>query len=417
MTKKAAPSTTPSAPEDWGARFNELTESFSPGAPIEEKALFAGRQDQLGQLVDSVRQRGRHAIVFGERGVGKTSLVNILPLILSGSAHNPAYVRVSATPDDTFASLWRKVFKRLSYRQGSVTRQIADDYPQGMSPDDVQLELANFPHTEVPIIVVDEFDRIQDRAVTTLVADTIKSLSDYSVNVTVVVVGVAENVRDLITGHESISRSLMQIRMPRMTEDELGRIIFDRYARSGIQASGDALWKMTFLSRGLPYYAHLLGMYAGRSAVQENRLEVADRDVEHALTLSIADIDQAIKERFHMAITTQRKDTLFFPVLAACALAMTDELGRFQQAAVEEPLTKILGERKKATTYAFHMNAMCTPERGSVLERKGEANNPRYRFADPLMQPFTIMKGLSEKLISDETAEVYATRRQLNLSL
>ncbi|HLX21823.1 MAG TPA: ATP-binding protein [Usitatibacter sp.] len=407
----------PNTPDAWNALFGELTESFSPGAPIEERELFAGRLEELAQLVDAVRQRGRHAIVFGERGVGKTSLANILRLILSGLPHTPAYVRVSATPDDTFASLWRKVFKRLSYPAGSSSRQIADDYPKELTPDDVQLELSNFSSTEIPLVVLDEFDRIKDKAVTTLVADTIKALSDYSVNVTVVIVGIAENVQELIVGHESISRSLMQIRMPRMTMDELARIIHARYQRSGFSVKDDALWKMTFLSRGLPYYAHLLGMYAGRSAAQEERLLVSDRDVEHAVKLALTDIDQAIKERFHSAITTQRKDTLFFPVLVACALATTDELGRFQQAAVEEPLSTILGERKKATTYAFHLNAMCTPERGPVLERKGEANNPRYRFADPMMQPYTIMKALSENLITDETAKIFETRRQLNLSI
>jgi DNA-binding NtrC family response regulator len=45
---------------------------FTPSAPINDKALFAGRIDQVRQVMDAVSQRGRHAVIYGERGVGKT---------------------------------------------------------------------------------------------------------------------------------------------------------------------------------------------------------------------------------------------------------------------------------------------------------------------------------------------------------
>ena len=43
---------------------------FSPTAPIDERDLFAGRTDQIRKLIDAINQKGQHAIVFGERGVG-----------------------------------------------------------------------------------------------------------------------------------------------------------------------------------------------------------------------------------------------------------------------------------------------------------------------------------------------------------
>jgi Cdc6-like AAA superfamily ATPase len=139
-------------------------------------------------------------------------------------------VKVNSDPKDTFTSIWKKVFKRLNYettRDGGppVLRTIADDYTDNLSPDDVQLELSNFAANQVPLIVLDEFDRIENETVTSLMADTIKALSDYCVNATVVIVGVAEDVAGLIKGHESIARSLIQVRMPRMSQDELAEII------------------------------------------------------------------------------------------------------------------------------------------------------------------------------------------------
>src|ERR1700733_13370267 len=69
----------PSDDEDLGAQFriDTLLESFSPSAPIDRRDVFAGRRDQLAALYTVMRQRGQHAVIYGERGVGKTSLASI----------------------------------------------------------------------------------------------------------------------------------------------------------------------------------------------------------------------------------------------------------------------------------------------------------------------------------------------------
>jgi len=405
--------------DQWDVLFAEITDAFSPGAPIQERDLFAGRAPQLQALVDSVHQRGRHAVLFGERGVGKTSLVNIVPAVVRRPPKEVLPVRVNCSPDDSFTTLWRKVFKRFTYADSAGSRRISDDFAGDLSPDDIQLALEAFSENQIPIVVLDEFDRIENRAVTKLVADTIKALSDYSVNVTVVIVGVAEDVGALIDGHESVSRSLLQVRMPRMSQDELGDIIAKRYKKCGITAADEILWKITFLSRGLPYYPHLLAMYAARRAVESKRRRVTAKDLDEGIRLAIADVDQTIIERYLAATVSQRpNESLYEPVLLACALATSDELGRFQQSAVTAPLNKIIpGKNYEPATFAFHMNAFCSADRQNVLERLGTARNYRYRFTDPMMQPFVILKGLDDGRITDEIAETFASRRQLRLSI
>lgn len=409
--------------EDWSAIRAEITEAFSPGAPVQERDLFSGRSSQITSLEDAVNQRGRHAIVFGERGVGKTSLANVLPLVMHRPNRELIYVRVNADPTDNFTSLWKKVFKRMTYvastLEGPVTRRISEDFGDAMSPDDVQLVLAEFTNNHIPIIVLDEFDRIKDVATIHLVADAIKALSDYSVNATVVIVGVAEDVSTLIKGHESITRSLIQIKMPRMSTEELKQIILTRYNRCGIQTDADAVWKIIFLSRGLPYYTHLLAMHAARYAIDRKKLVVTHQDVDKALEDAISELDQSIKEKYVLAVRSQRaEDTLYAPVLLACAFASTDELGRFQQSAVTVPLNKIIpGKNYMASTFALHMNAFTEDDRGGVLQRFGTARNYRYRFADPMMQPYVILKGLQEGRLTDEVAEIFATKPQLEMFL
>lgn len=408
--------------EDWEHLFAEVTEAFSPGAPIRERDLFSGRLDQIRMLVDAVRQRGRHAIIFGERGVGKTSLANTFALGIHSSTSLLIAEKVNADPNDDFTSLWKKIFKRLAYRIHEngidVMRRVSDDYSSEITPDDVQIEMQSFSINSSPIMILDEFDRVQDPTVSLLVADTIKALSDYSVNATVVVVGVADNIANLIRNHQSISRQLIQVQMPRMNREELSYIITSRLKRVGMTIDEETLWRATFLSRGLPYFTHLLGMHSARSAINKKRLKVGAKDLEEGIRYALVEIDQSLKEKYNHAILSQKpKETLYEPVLLACALADSDELGRFQQKSVEDPLAAIMPGRKyKATTYAFHMNEFCEEKRGRILEKLGEEGNPRYRFANPLMQPYVILKGLSDGRINKQVSDRFLPARQLPIS-
>ena len=62
---------------DKKAKLEILAEAFSPSAPITSKKSFYGRYDQLSKVENAVLEKGQHIIMYGERGVGKTSLANI----------------------------------------------------------------------------------------------------------------------------------------------------------------------------------------------------------------------------------------------------------------------------------------------------------------------------------------------------
>ena len=60
-------------------RMPLVAEAFRPSAPIDRRSLFSGRTDQIAELFSVVAQPGAHAVVYGERGVGKTSLAAVSP--------------------------------------------------------------------------------------------------------------------------------------------------------------------------------------------------------------------------------------------------------------------------------------------------------------------------------------------------
>lgn len=112
---------------------------------------------------------------------------------------------------------------------------------------------------------------------------------------------------------------------------------------------------------------------------------------------------ESIRNAYDKATYSSKKRTLYAAVLLACAIADTDDGGRFQPADICEPISGITNGRISTTDrFANHLKAFCGPDRCSVLVREGTEYRWRYRFSNPLMQPYVIMKGIESGLITDE---------------
>ena len=95
-------------------------------------------------------------------------------------------------------------------------------------------------------------------------ADTIKLLSDRGTRATIVLVGVADSLADLIEAHESVGRNLAEVYVPLMSEDELRDIVTQGWTDSELEFDATATAKIARLARGYPNYAHLLGVNVGQ---------------------------------------------------------------------------------------------------------------------------------------------------------
>jgi replication-associated recombination protein RarA len=272
-------------------RLRALSEAFRPSAPIDRRSLFAGRTAQLGELFAAVDQPGQHAVVFGERGVGKTSLTAVAAETL-GSAQVLAS-RTTCDRSDDFGSVWRKSFDGIQVtvsRPGvgfggqpseatmSGSRMLGDETPHG-----VLRALQAMSGGRRTALFIDEFDRLSDEDDRLLFADTIKALSDQLPNATIVLVGVADDVEQLVMEHRSIERALVQIHMPRMSTEELSEIVVNGLATARVRIDKDALETLAQAAEGLPHYAHLFGQLAGRIALEDLRTTVRLADAEEAV--------------------------------------------------------------------------------------------------------------------------------------
>jgi Cdc6-like AAA superfamily ATPase len=133
--------------DDLLRRTFEASRVFTPAAPIDSQALFAGRTRQVSLVIDAVNQTGQHAIIFGERGVGKTSLANVLAPWLESLGQRVLAPRVNCDSADTFSSAWKKLLSRIQlpgqpHRAGFKAEGLSefasrDRLKEEYSPDDV----------------------------------------------------------------------------------------------------------------------------------------------------------------------------------------------------------------------------------------------------------------------------------------
>jgi Cdc6-like AAA superfamily ATPase len=390
-------------------RVQLLSQAFSPSAPIDQQALFAGRISQLMDVLNALNQKGQHAILFGERGVGKTSLSRVLAKVtVGGSQIQGATINCDATMN--FSSLWHKIAREITVFttknavgfSGSSTQtnmNLASLLPDAVTPDDVRHMLSRLGKT---LIVIDELDRLTDPHVTALLSDTIKTLSDHAIDTTLLLVGVADSVDTLIAEHHSVERALIQVRMPRMSTPELHEIVNKGLEKASMTISVEARSKIAELSQGLPHYTHLLALNASQRAATIDRTEVRIEDVKTAIDKALSGAQQSVISAYHKA-THSPRENLYPQVLLACSLASVDDLGYFAASDVRDPLCGITKKAYAIPAFSQHLNAFCESNRGPVLQRSGTARRFRFRFINPLMQPFVAMHGLKNGLITDHS--------------
>lgn len=388
-----------------------VSRAFSPAAPIDEKGLFAGRTAQLRQVIDTIHQRGQHAIIFGERGLGKTSLAKMLSSFLQTATVAP---HVVCDGTDNYSTLWRKIFSEIevSKRTGRARLRTepandfygaADTLPAEITPDVVRRMLSTLGSQVLLVVIIDEFDRLADAGVRGLFADTIKMLSDYAVPATLVLVGVADTVDELIVEHQSVERALVQIRMPRMADEESEEVVRTGLARVGMAIDRDAVEHLAFLSQGFPHYTQLLALNSCREAIDSGDRRISLAHVDAAIVKTLALAQQTIRNAYHKATTAPRRESLHPQVLLAAALARSDELGYFSAAGAQPPMSLVMGREMPTRGFARHLAELCGPARGPVLMRAGAENGYRFRFVNALMQPFVIMQGFAGRLITRAT--------------
>lgn len=224
------------------------------------------------------------------------------------------------------------------------------------------------------LIVVDEFDRIADP---TGFASFLKALATNVPTVKFCIVGVAQDIKELIKEHESADRLFAGsiVRLPPMSPAELEEIIHTAEASINdfITFDKDATTRLVQLAQGHPYMVHLVGKYALRSAFQADSKIISGYDIEMTLR-GIAEraADPVLEGRYQKAVASspQRES-----VLRALAKKTTEEGEVWTTDAYKVALDEGVDNSSQ------YVGQLVTEEYGAEIEKVRERF---YRFKDSL---------------------------------
>ena len=377
----------------------KLNEVFFPSAPIEDRDLFYGRRKEITSVIGTILEKGQHAVLYGERGVGKTSLSNIIQLSLK----DINVIQVTCDRNDDFCSFWKKALVQIGFKRGNRKIGYSDnlvigDYNLGhlinaqsqFGPTDL-LTLLDCLST-YHLFIFDEYDTILDIRTKEQIADTLKLLSDKSKFITLLIIGVADNVDDLIGRHPSVDRCLRQIIMPRMSEEELEEIVINGATKLSLTVESAVVSAIVNYSTGFPHYTHLLAKYACKNAILSNCDVVKMDDFNVAVKEAIVNVQQRLTSQYQKAIITSKKVSHFENVLFALALSDVDEFRCSTANQVTEEFNSVSGVVKSREGITYYLNKLCDEVRGEVVQKVGKTKNIKYRFTNSLMKAFVRMK-------------------------
>jgi hypothetical protein len=63
-------------------------------------------------------------------------------------------------------------------------------------------------------------------------------------------------------------------------------------------------------------------------------------------------------------------------------------------------MSKILGKECHVSAFQAKLNTIADA-RGKILTKRGERRRHRFRFSNPMMQPFVMLKGMDDGMFPD----------------
>ncbi|MDQ5928390.1 MAG: ATP-binding protein [Bacteroidota bacterium] len=377
-----------------------LRQVFSPISPIEEKDFFFGRINQLEKVVDAINENGQHAILYGERGVGKTSLANIM----SNSYTNLYPVKVTCEKLDTFKSLWERAFESIQFSK--TTEGLGFNSKQITELTNLKSQITNIPNLKAnqlvnlinsfgsfkTLFIFDEFDNINNEKTRSTFADLIKSLSDNNKNTTIVLVGISDSIENLIGNHQSLERCLKQVKMPRMKPEEGEQIIINGLNKLNIKIDKQIIEKIIEFSSGFPHYIHLLCKYGAKELIKNNKDNFSEAYLLIALREGIENTSEQLRISFRKAILSSNSSSKWRDLIFACANCEMDEFNAFTITDIANQYNLITKGYTKNNEINYNLNKLATEDRGEILTKLGKGMSTRYCFKNPMMRAFVKLK-------------------------
>jgi len=257
----------------------ELAKVLSPARPISSIEKLYGREIELETIERSLYQPGRHIFIYGDRGIGKSSLAATAAYQYHNSETSPIFVGGSC--DETFRSIVANIankamsisrfvntkktssfgfeWKGVKLNSGVETnsKDITEQIKGVGDAADLLDQISKFLPQKT-IIVIDEFDAIPDASDRNKFASLLKQLGDQDVSIRFIFTGIAKSIDELLGAHQSAYRQLETVELANLSWDARYELVKNAMHHFNLTIPDDINWRIAMICAGYPYYIHLI---------------------------------------------------------------------------------------------------------------------------------------------------------------
>lgn len=395
-----------------------MRENLSPARAISDPRHLRGRQKILTTIDRAFNSPGKHVFIYGDRGVGKTSLAqsaavlhqssDAQPIVIACDQYSGFYKMVAAMIQNALP-VSDIVERPTQQKRGALsipglTGETLKGLQRGVIPpieslNDavIVLKYVAKVHSKEPVIIVDEFDQIRCADDKKKFADLIKQVSDQDIGVRFIFCGIGASLDELIGVHLSTDRYLSPVQLDRLSHDALWLILTDVAEKLNIEVGREEQIRVSTISDGFPYYVHLMGEHMFWSAFDDEKdvkkIELSHFDV--GVRGAIQEAVGSLKQAYNMAVQKRVDD--YEEVL--WSVADSTILERKSPDIYRESYIPIMahrmlpnGERKEPISLqAFYqrMNSLKRAGHGEILTANKQG---WYRFSENVMRGYVRLK-------------------------
>jgi uncharacterized protein len=321
-----------------------LAQRLTPSAHITTPERLFGRQRKLTQIERAFNSSGRHIFIYGDRGIGKTSLALTAAYLHQNTAEEPVYVLCSEA--STFGTVLHAVGvnalplkERMEIAQAPATFDVNVAAIGGVSFKGKNATQANFaPPTDIndavnivkyintrrsgtTVVVIDELERIKDSSEKMKIAEFVNSISSVQDQTKFILSGIGTTVEELLGNHPSAARKLEAIHLDSIPHNELWNIMTTVGKDLGVSIDNEFLVRSGIISDGFPHYVHLIAENLFWSMHDDNEicLVAQKRHFKEAVRGALERTDVEHKSAYRTATQKTKNTSDYETVLWALA--------------------------------------------------------------------------------------------------
>lgn len=386
---------------------------FTPAAPVSDVRLLRGREQVRDDIEQAIARRGATIALYGERGVGKSSIARI---VAQFAPQAPYYY--SASAEDTFETICSAVLQFYDVgwtpdsrdiqsshgRQGTLAfggGQAGISSTQTSGQRDAQLERGRLTPQQfagrlparASLVVVDEFERLANSRDRAAFADLIKKLSDNESPATLMLVGIAESIDELLVAHESAQRSIVEIKVERLTDSEIREIVDAGMDALGLEIERPTADQIVTFSARFPYYTHLLCEGAVRALLNRCAanatlpLRVGATDLAVSIGYAIRNAQRSIVQSYDAAVRSIQGTPRFKYCLYAIASWPQEPVPYGEICRWVGRLQQVPGGEVNVSHQLKRLDAI------GVIQRVAPGY---YTFRNPMLKAYVILKARAD---------------------